>query len=144
MGLKPGRWRTTIRVIEATALPESGADVPERVKAGLRQQVGSSTETEDCIGSRRAPRGDLLLPGIKIGADCTFAGVSADKHSLKLKASCGSLSEGFQADVRVDASHTDVVMRARAETSAFSKAAGFRTKLIVTTSSTYAGQCAKP
>jgi len=141
MGLKPGRWHTVIRITAATALPASGKVVPENIQTELRKKVGSSFETEDCIGSNQIPHSDLVLPGIKIASECTLGEVEADRRHLKLRASCGSLSDGFRADVDVEATHTDVAMTANAETSAFSKAAGFGTKINVTTSSTYAGEC---
>lgn len=141
MGLKPGYWHTTIRITGITVIPQSGKVVPPNMEAELGKKIGSSLETDDCIGPAQNPRDDLILPGIRIAADCAYREVEVNRHRLNLIASCGSVSKGFKADIAVQAKHTDVAMEAEMETTAFSAGAGLSTKINLTTSSVYRGKC---
>ncbi|MCA0207523.1 MAG: DUF3617 family protein [Proteobacteria bacterium] len=141
MGLKPGRWRTTIQIVDAAIVPTPGRPVPAGAAERLKQAIGSSMDTEDCIGSIRPPGSDLVLPGIKIEAACVLGEVEADQRILRIKGTCGSMAKGFKADMNVQAAHSATAMTANVESLAFSEGVGFSTRIVVTTNSKYMGQC---
>jgi hypothetical protein len=103
--------------------------------------IGSSMDTEDCIGSIRPPGSDLVLPGIKIEAACILGETEADGRILRIKGSCGSLAKGFKADMNIRATHSATTMAAEIESVAFSEGVGFSTRILVATNSKFVGQC---
>jgi hypothetical protein len=142
MGLKAGRWHTTIRIVSAQVLPATPADkVPPEVEAELRDRSRAPYQTDDCIGSRFASKSDLILPGIKIEADCVRTQPEVLKQSLRLKTTCGSLAKGFKVDTDVRATYQNSAMAARISVAAWSKNTRTITKLELTTSSRYVGAC---
>lgn len=141
MGLKPGQWRTTIRIVDATAVSVSGEPVSPDVQDALQSRVGWSTETEDCIGWDRPPGRDLILPGISVGAACTLSGVEADGRRLRIESVCGARDEGFEAKMNLRATHSDVAMTADVDANVFSGGTGLVTKISMVTTSSHVGQC---
>jgi hypothetical protein len=141
MGLKPGRWRTTIQIVDAAIVPTPGRPIPAGAEERLKQTIGSSMDTEDCIGSIRPSDSDLVLPGIKIEAACVLTEVEANERVLRIKGSCGSVARGFKADMNIQATHSATAMAADIESLAFSEGVGFSTRIAVTTNSKYMGQC---
>ncbi|AQR73952.1 DUF3617 family protein [Sphingomonas sp. LM7] len=141
MGLKAGRWHTTGRIISGQILPATpGSTVPDELQDQLRKKLGTSFETEDCIGSKRA-NGDLILPGIKIASDCLPIDAEARGHTLRLKSTCGDGADGFKVKTEVQASYQNTAMTARISVSAFSGGTGTMTKLELATSSKFVGTC---
>jgi len=143
MGLKAGQWHSTVRVVAAEISPlDPKTVVPPDVQAAARSKVGSSFETDDCIGTTGLTgKGDLVLPAMKIAADCSLKGSEADRHSLTLRAVCGDATGDFRAEVHEQATHGDTAMTARIETSATARKAGYVTKLTLSTTSNYVGLC---
>ncbi|OHD02434.1 MAG: hypothetical protein A2885_11110 [Sphingopyxis sp. RIFCSPHIGHO2_01_FULL_65_24] len=141
MGLKPGQWRTVLRVTDAEITARPGESVPADAEPALRKLIGSTTETYECIGWQQPAGSALTLPGIKIDAACTFEELVADGRTLKIKGRCGSPSEGFHADMKVQAEHDDVEMTASVETIAFSEGVGLGTTVVATTTSSHVGPC---
>ena len=139
MGLKPGRWHTTGRIVSGQILPtEPGGTIPSELQAELRKKLGTPFETEDCIG-RPTTNGGLILPGIKIGSDCPPVESEALGNRLRLKSICGE--DGFKAETEVEASYQTTTMAAKIRVSAFSGGTRTLTKLELATSSKFVGPC---
>lgn len=135
MGLKPGRWHSSFRVVDVTLTPLPGQTIPADVEAGFRSKIGQEGETDDCIKSKRLPNEGLTLPGISMGPDCVLD-VVADKQALKLHASCGTY-----AVVDVSATHSDTAMAADIVTLASPSGVAFTVKVIMASKSSYVGAC---
>lgn len=141
MGLKAGRWHTTGRITDAQLLPaKPGGRVSSELQAELRKKLGTSFETEDCIGTKLAPNGDLILPGIKIGSACPPVESEALGHRLRLKSACGN-DDGFKVETDIEASYQTTSMAAKIRVSALSGGTGTITKLELATSSKFIGPC---
>lgn len=143
MGLKAGQWHTTIRVVAADISPlDPKGVVPPDAQTALRSRVGSSFETDDCIGTTGlTANGDLILPGVKISAGCSLNGTEGDRRRLTLRAACDDATGEFKAEVNGQATHGDTTMAAEIETSASSRKLGYATKLTISTTSNYVGEC---
>jgi hypothetical protein len=142
LSLKTGRWHTTLRIVDIQLSADgSGKEIPADVRAHIQKKIGTSSETDDCIGTGTTAKGELVLPGIGISPDCTISGTEAVAPNLHLIASCGSTASGFKADTSFNATYANTSMAGSLEASVFSAQAGFTTKVILTTSSNYAGEC---
>lgn len=143
MGLKLGRWDTTSEIVAIEMIAEDGKSPPADVQAKIREKIGTSFKSVDCVGPKASRAADLKLPGITISASCSFADVEVGKAHLQLTASCRSSDGGFKAETRIRTTHTDVAFAADVDTSAFSAGAGYTTKISMKTSSVYSGTCPK-
>ncbi|MFM7378262.1 MAG: DUF3617 domain-containing protein [Erythrobacter sp.] len=95
-GLAEGRWETviTIETMVVTPGPERADDPDAVTKAKEAQaQVGRVIGTTDCLGKALSPQGDLILPGVTIGGNCTITDqvVTSDRFAFTVR--CGDRSE---------------------------------------------------
>jgi hypothetical protein len=118
-----------------------GGEVPDSVRSELQRKIGTSFETDDCIGTSGGANGELILPGISIGGDCALSNVQATTRSLALNSVCGKASGGFQARTNVQAAISGATMNAKVQVSALSKELAVITNLTLSTSSKYVGNC---
>lgn len=142
VGLKVGQWHTTIRIIGAEAVPATpGGEAPDSVRSELQRKIGTSFETDDCIGTNAGANGELVLPGISIGGDCALSNVQATTSNLALDSVCGKASGGFQARTNVQATISGANMSSKVQVSTLSQELGVITNLTLSTSSKYVGNC---
>ncbi|PTS80867.1 hypothetical protein DBR17_10330 [Sphingomonas sp. HMWF008] len=142
IGLKAGQWHTSIRVTGAEAASSSpGRELPERVRSELQKMIGTSVETDDCIGTSGGANGALILPGISIAGDCVLSDVHATTRDLALDSVCGKADDGFRARMKVKAILSDATMNATVQVSTRSEGVGVVTNLTLSTASKYVGSC---
>ncbi|MCL9999090.1 MAG: DUF3617 domain-containing protein [Erythrobacter sp.] len=95
-GLAEGRWATVLTIEKVVLTPDpERADDPDAVaKAKAAQtQVGRIIETTDCLGNALSAKGELILPGVAIGGNCTITdqAVTGDRFAFTVR--CGEQSE---------------------------------------------------
>lgn len=145
MGLKPGRWHTTFRVTSADLVPlEQATDALSNARSKLREKIGFSTETEDCIGKGPDRDGNLILPGINIGATCAFNRIDARDGRLNLSANCGDAAGGFGADLDIQATYSSATMTTEIESRTSSKKGGYLITMTMEMTSRHDGLCKLP
>lgn len=95
-GLAKGRWETvlTIEKLVLTPGPER-ADDPEAVAKAkeAEAQVGRVIGTTDCLGKGLSASGQLILPGVTVGGNCTITDQVVTGDSFAFTARCGNGSE---------------------------------------------------
>lgn len=145
MGLKPGGWHTTFRITSADLVPlEQATDAMSNAQSKLREKIGFSTETDDCIGKGLDRDGNLILPGINIGATCTFNRIDARDGRLNLSASCDDVAAGFEAEMDIQATYSGATMTTGIETRTSSKQAGYLITMTMEMTSRHDGVCKLP
>lgn len=95
-GLAEGRWATVLTIEKMVLTPDpQRADDPDAIaKAKAAQaQVGRIIETTDCLGNALSANGELVLPGVAIGGNCTITEQAVTGDSFALTARCGKRSE---------------------------------------------------
>ena len=95
-GLAEGRWATVLTIEKMVLTPDpERADDPDAVaKATEAQaQVGRIIETTDCLGNALSANGELVLPGVAIGGNCTITEQAVTGDSFAFTARCGKRSE---------------------------------------------------
>jgi hypothetical protein len=141
MRLRPGLWRSTLRIAGGEMRPlEPGGTVPPEQAEALRGRIGMTMDADECLSGRN-PRGDLILPGIRIAHDCRFERIDAGRGQLILTAECGDRAGGFWARIDARARYTARSMESTIDNLLQSRGQGILTRLSVTISSRYQGQC---
>ncbi|MGH6614623.1 hypothetical protein [Sphingomonas sp.] len=138
MGLKQGRWHTVLKWEDLTIKATDPAAAPPAGAAEMQKKIGTTFETDDCIGSSLAANGDLILPGIGIGGDCLNTIQIGGGH-ISLLSSCGTPQRGYKAVVNFNGSHTPTMMTGVADVNASVRGVDTTTKLSLVAS--YAGDC---
>jgi hypothetical protein len=88
IGMKPGGWRTNVKVTAAEIRPSPAADpaIIAETQARIEAQLGVANERNECL--EPAGKGELRLPGIIIDPVCTFSGMQAADGRWALTSSC--------------------------------------------------------
>lgn len=95
-GLAEGRWETVVTIEKMVLTPGSDrADDPDAVAKAkeAEAQVGRVIGTTDCLGNGLPASGELILPGVTIGGNCTITDQVVTGDSFAFTARCGKRSE---------------------------------------------------
>ena len=139
MGLRLGQWHTTLKYEDAIpSAVDPVTTVPEAMASELRAKIGTSFETDDCLGYLLPANGALILPGISI-ADCDFPDMAAGGGAMRLFASCGADGRGVRSTMDIKASYTPLTMKSSIAIDSVSN--GVRLRIKLTSVSSYSGAC---
>ena len=142
MGLMPGLWRSTFRVVKAEARPLSPT---QKLAPGLAEKaaamIGTVYAVEGCYDPAAAVNGDLILPQIKLGGDCQTQRFEIVDGRVDLALSCGGPSSGVETKVRLRGVHQPESLDLTTETDAAVLGRGERMLLTVSSTGARIGPC---
>ena len=140
VGMKPGAWRTRVKVTAASIRPSPGADPAHlaEVRARVEKQVGVSDEKEECTAApgRAIPR----LPGIVLEpAGCTYDRLHASRGRWGLTYGCKVPENLEMATMRSEGTYSRKSVTGRHEGDINYR--GVVVRLKAETRSRYVGKC---
>ncbi len=139
IGMKPGGWRTSVKLTAAEIRPSPAADpaIIAEAQGRIEAQLGVVNERNECL--KPAGKGELRLPGIIIDPVCTFSGMQAADGRWALTSSC-RLPEADQSGTLIaEGTYSHKAVTGRHEGDINYK--GVTVHLKAETTSRYIGKC---